>query len=249
MKNKFKQFTRYIFQFGIFKGISLYYKNFFLKKGISAFSLKNHAHPLLLRRSTSDIKAFNQVFLNGEYRFHINFSPKFIIDCGANIGLASLYFKAAYPDAFIVAIEPESSNYEMLLKNTKSYTGIECIKAGIWNKNALLKVESLQDNDHWGFVCREVTEETENTIRATSIPEIMQRYNKTEIDILKIDIEGSELELFSSGYEAWLPFTKVIVIELHDTIRKGCSKSFFNAFAQYDFSIQIVGENILAIRN
>lgn len=249
MKDQLKQFTRYIFQFGIFKGFPLFYKNLFLKKGESRFFLKGLPHPLFLRRSTSDIKTFNQVFINMEYRFDPGFFPRFIIDCGANIGLASLYFKKEYPDAAIVAVEPESSNYALLVKNTKLYAGIDCIQAGIWNKNAILKVESEPDGGNWGFICKEVTEEGVDTVRAISISEIMQRYNQTEIDILKIDIEGSELELFSSGYEAWLPFTRVLLIELHDATRKGTSRSFFNALLKYDFSVYNIGENILCIRN
>ena len=104
MKNKLKQFTRHIFRFGITKGAIIYYKNLFLKKGVSRISLKNIPYPVFLRRSTSDIKTFNQVFINMEYRFDISFSPEFIIDCGANIGLASLYFNQTYPAASIVAL-------------------------------------------------------------------------------------------------------------------------------------------------
>jgi FkbM family methyltransferase len=250
MRNRLILLFKLINRFGLAKGTTIFYKNSKSKKGVSSFRLKNYPYPLFLRRSTSDIHTFYHVFFDEEYKFPLDFSPEFIIDCGANVGLASLYFTAAYPGAKIVAVEPELSNYEMLLKNTEKYPDIECIRMGIWNTNAILKVGDDYNMGKWGFVCREVNEEDENTVRAVSISEIMRRYNKQEIDILKIDIEGGELELFSSNYEDWLPKTKVIVIELHDWVRKGCSKSFFTALMKYDFSVHRgVGENMVCIRN
>jgi FkbM family methyltransferase len=249
MRTALIQIFQYINRFGLVKGSTLYYKNLVLKKGRSVFFLKGFPHQLTLRRSTSDIYTFNQIFIKLEYRFGVNFSPRFIIDCGANTGMASVYFKMTYPEAYIVAVEPEKSNYEMLVKNTQGRADIDCLRYGIWNKNAILKVEDEHNIGNWGFVCREVAEEDDSTVKALSISEIMRRYDKTEIDILKIDIEGCELELFSSDYENWLPRTKVIMIELHDWVRKGCSKSFFSAIIRYDFSVFQSGENVICVRN
>jgi len=77
----------------------------------------------------------------------------------------------------------------------------------------------------------------------------MERFQLEEIDLLKIDIEGAEKELFSTNYESWLPKTKVLYIELHDRYRKGTATSFFKAICQYDFSIFLGRENLICIRN
>ncbi len=59
---------------------------------------------------------------------------------------------------------------------------------------------------------------------------------KTElIDILKLDIEGAEAELFCANYENWLGKTNVIIIELHDRIREGCSEALYKATAHHNF--------------
>ena len=64
-----------------------------------------------------------------------------------------------------------------------------------------------------------------------------------KIDIMKIDIEGSEKELFESNYESWLPKVKTLIIELHDHMRKGA------ALSKYNFSLAVKGEDIVCFFN
>ena len=73
----------------------------------------------------------------------------------------------------------------------------------------------------------------------------MKKMDWDHIDILKLDVEGAEKEIFSSNYEDWLPKTKVLIIELHDRMRKGCSKVVFSAISEYNFSLDISGENLV----
>lgn len=87
--------------------------------------------------------------------------------------------------------------------------------------------------------------EDSSTIRAISINEIMLKYNIDHIDILKIDIEGSEKELFQEGFESWLSKTSLLIIELHDGLNSGASKSFFKAVANYEFSMLRNNENLI----
>ena len=74
---------------------------------------------------------------------------------------------------------------------------------------------------------------------------LMKKFNISQIDVLKIDIEGSEKELFESDYEEWLPNTRMLIIELHDGFRKGASKSFFNAISKYNFHMMKNDENLI----
>ncbi|MES2139034.1 MAG: FkbM family methyltransferase [Bacteroidota bacterium] len=249
MEDKLIKLIKHICKFGLLRGLNIYIKNKVLTKRESVISLNGYPYPMFLRSSTSDIPTFNQIFVNLEYGYPLKLEPDFIIDCGANVGLASLFFRNKYPNAAISAIEPEESNYLMLLKNTQNYPKINCIKAGIWNKSVILDVKDENNFGNYGFICKEVERESPSTIKAVTIREVMERNNRTEIDILKIDIEGAELELFSSDYEYWLPRTKVIMVELHDWFRKGCSKSFFTAIIKYNFSIFHNGELVICVRN
>lgn len=222
--------------------LSFLYQRYFSKKPLISFS--GYRNPIFLRNNTSDIPTFHQVISDEEYNIDFGFDPKVIVDCGANIGLAAAYFKNRYRDAKIISIEPEPSNYELLLRNTAAYTNVHCINAGIWCRSAHLLIE---DNGYgnWGFQVKEVDSGTDKTIEALSITDIMEKYEINQIDILKIDVEGSEKELFEMGFERWLPKTRVVIIELHEQMRPGATKSFFKAMSNYDFSLTYKGENII----
>src|SRR5690606_1400988 len=138
---------------------------------------------------------------------------------GANIGLFSVFLANKYPDCKIVAIEPEQGNYEQLLRNTAYYSNIICQKSGIWNRDTHLKIENLQ-SDSWGFV---TIEAEEGGIKALTIDTIMSQNNLEKIDILKLDIESSEKEVFEGDYHPWLPTCKMLIVELHDANKAGCS--------------------------
>lgn len=95
---KFSQLFRFNFirnhytRFGI-KGLGFYIKSHVLKID-NHIEFKHHEfkHPVLLRKDTSDVKVFYQVLFNLEYDIKIDFEVKNIIDLGANIGMASVYF-------------------------------------------------------------------------------------------------------------------------------------------------------------
>jgi len=89
----------------------------------------------------------------------------------------------------------------------------------------------------------------EHSVQSISVDGLLDEFNIDQIDILKIDIEGSEKELFEKNYEKWLPRTKMIIVELHDVMRWGSSKSFFNAITKYEYSMTIKGENLICILN
>jgi FkbM family methyltransferase len=249
---KLTTLARHISKFGLFPGSKIFLANYFATSNEIKLKVPGLEEKVTLRNSTSDAYCFNQVFLDLDYDFDLPFTPSFIVDCGANIGLSSLFFHRKYPGAQIVAAEPEASNFEMLVRNTKAYTNIYPYRYGIWNKCSSLEiVNDGNGDDKWGFKVKETQPGTAGSIRSITIEEIMKRFGREEIDILKMDIEGSEIEVFSSDYESWLPKIRIIMIELHDRGRKDCAKTFFKTLFQYDFSINQYhrGEIIMCIRN
>jgi hypothetical protein len=76
----------------------------------------------------------------------------------------------------------------------------------------------------------------------------MAQYNLQVIDILKIDIEGSEKEVFEHGSERWLNATNCVITELHDNLKPGTSKVFFTAMGRFNWNTIIKGENIICIK-
>lgn len=230
---------QFISLFGVRYGIELYLKISFNR--MDKIKIPQLKHPISLRKNTSDLKVFFQIFVNKEYDINMGFIPNTTIDGGANIGLFSVFLANKYPDCQIIAIEPEDGNYQQLLKNTEHYSTISCLKSGIWNKDTYLKIENVQ-SDSWGFV---TVESEDGGIKALKIDTIMQQYNFDRIDVLKLDIESSEKEVFEGEYQKWLPNCKILIVELHDLQKQGCSRAFFEAVNSsiINFQYDIIGEN------
>lgn len=222
------------------EAISIYLK---IKKGnYDGFRLKKLQHPFSMRKNPYDYATFEEVLLREDYNIDFGFEPRTIIDGGANIGLTSVFFANKFPNANIVAVEPEKENFQMLQKNTSSYSNISLLSAGIWDHNAFLSVVDEGKGNN-AFTVKEVPVNTENAIKALSVYDIMKQQGWSTIDILKLDIEGTEKNIFEKNYENWLPFVRVIIIELHDRMIEGCSEAVFDTISKYNFSREIKGEN------
>ena len=241
-----KILLKYIYKHGI-KGLIAYIK---MKTGMTrAIKMTNILHPIALRPRTSDLPTFDQVFLGLEDNINFTFKIERIIDAGGNIGLAAIYFANKYPNAKIISIEPEKDNFKMCVKNTKNYNNVTPLQKALSNING----EELYIKDSglgsWAFTTVSKIEGVLglNKVLTINIDEILNQNNWDIVDIVKIDIEGAEKELFGSNFERWIPRTKCIIIELHDRMKKGCSKSFFKAISQYNFSCELRGENLILI--
>lgn len=240
------RFTNLKKQLGFWEAISFYSK---IKRGnLSNLFNKHLLKPFCLRKNPFDYATFEEVILNEAYNIPLSFTPKYIIDGGGNIGLTACYFASKYKDAVIVSVEPDKENFKILQTNCNQYANIKMLPNGIWQKNCNLIIENSNVGNN-AFTVTETNENTNGSLEAVTIKRIMELYNMPQIDLLKLDIEGSEKEVFEEGYEYWLPKTKVLMIELHDKMKKGCSKAVFNAVNKYDFSFDIKGENIVLTNN
>ncbi|PLW68660.1 FkbM family methyltransferase [Pseudohalioglobus lutimaris] len=192
------------------------------------------AHPIRLRAMTSDVPTFRQIFIYREYELHDYPAPEIIIDAGANIGLASIFFANKYPGAKIIAIEPEESNFILLRENTANYPNIHPLQAALWNTNEKI---SLVDPGlgKWGFMTESGEEDALNRehspgehgqVEGITVDKILEDFQLEHIDLLKIDIEGAEKEVFADTSN-WLDKVDTIIVELHERMKPGCTRSFY----------------------
>jgi len=247
MKKILSEWLRFLYRFGLFKGGYLFLS---LKIGNQQnVKVPGIKYRISLRKKSSDYETFYQAIVHNQYNFNYSINPQIIIDGGANIGLASIALKNMFPAAKIIAIEPDSENFAQLNKNIRCYTDIETVQAGLWNRKAILSVTDKYKQGKWAMVTQEVKTEASDTIATITISELMLRFELDRIDILKLDIETAERELFSSAYAEWLPKVKVIIIELHDFISKGTAKPFFKAINETfeNYSFFQLGENTIIV--
>lgn len=236
------------------KGLRFARVSFLLKvKGSEKIKFENYAHPIYLRPKTSDVPTFHQIFTFKDYDIHFGFKPKTILDAGANVGFASVFFAHKYPDAQIVCVEPEKSNFDVLSKNIQPYKQVVPLRKAIANTSG--QTLHVVDNGAGNWMFTTLSKDDAmgkniiDTIETISIADIMRTQNWDRIDLLKLDIEGAEKELFEKDYDVWLPKTKCLIIELHDGLKMGSSKNFFAAISKYDFNYRQRGENLVFINN
>ena len=243
MKYKVKALLKFIQKFGTGNGTVLWYK--FNMKKLENIKIPHLKHSLSLRPNSSDVPTFIDIFIKDEYNIKFATKPKIVIDGGANIGLFAIKMKNDFPEAKVISIEPDPENFKLLQKNLSQYDNVSFENKGIWPKDTMLKVYDKFDSGNWGMVVEE--DLVTGNISAISITSLLEKYSIEYIDVLKLDIETSEKQLFSENYEEWLPKVKTIIIELHDRIEKGCSKPFFTAinksFANYSY--HHCGENVI----
>jgi FkbM family methyltransferase len=168
-----------------------------------------------------------------------------IVDAGANIGAASIYFTHKYPEARIIAIEPEASIYPMLTRNVRPYPAIIPVQAALWSRDGEIGIGEADPTSgvsgNWAFG---TGDRPGVKVKAMTMPTLMKEMNIQAIDLVKIDIEGAELEVFKDF--GWLRTVRCLMIELHDRFRPGCSDAV-NPVMQ-GFSKSMRGETTFFVR-
>lgn len=235
----------------LLRGVKIYLDSIIVINGNTIIKNKLFRNKLYLREKQSDPYIFEQVFSEQQYNFH---HPRpneveWIIDAGANIGLAAIYFTTKYPNAKIISIEPNENNFQQLKKNTINYDNIICIQGALWHKEEMLRIANSEELSA-GFIMEPKSnlETDNNLIPSKTINQLMEDFGIKKISILKLDIEGSEREIFEFNYYPWIEKTECIISELHDWIKPGTSQVFFKTMSNFDWVTYIKGENIICIK-
>lgn len=163
-----------------------------------------------------------------------------ILDAGANVGAASLWFSSQFPKAQIIAVEPDPANAELCRRNTRGRS-IEVVEAAIGGEPGTV---SLQSSDKaWAVQTRRGGD-----IPVVTVNDLLARIPGAALIIAKIDIEGFESDLFA-GPTQWLDEVAAVIIEPHDWMLPGAGSSRgFRAALGPEFDLLISGENLVFIR-
>ncbi len=173
-------------------------------------------HPVYSRAGTSDAWVLTQVFLEREYApLDRERNVRVAFDCGANVGYSSIYFLNQFPHCRVLAVEPDPDNLELLRINLQPYgSRVEIVIAGVWSTATRLVI--VRRSEAWATQVRAATRDEMGDLLAVDIASLMQRAGVDRVDVLKVDIEGSEAEVFSANVDTWLPKIGNLAIELQD---------------------------------
>jgi FkbM family methyltransferase len=137
------------------------------------------------------IKTYEELFLEEIYRFETKSTNPLIIDCGANIGLSSIYFKTIYPNATLHAFEPDQVLFNLLKQNIEvnGSKDTHLHQEAVWIEDTTLSFSNKgSEGSHI-----DLTNNSENKVTAIKLDTFLAQFQ--HIDFLKMDIEGAEFQV------------------------------------------------------
>jgi len=211
IKYRLDRCIHYVRRFGVTGAIATHRRIWSKKNGLQEIAVPGLAHPVSLRCGTADASTFEKIFVWNDYDLDYPAGVKRVIDAGANIGLSAVYFATRFPEAKVVAIEPQSENYALLQRNTKHYPRVIPLHAALWSDDTTLGLSNPDDRVDSYQYSRDAAVETVPAFNMTSV---LARFDMPRVDLLKIDIEGAEREVFAAKPD-WVRRVGMFIIELH----------------------------------
>jgi FkbM family methyltransferase len=146
----------------------------------------------------------------------------------------------------------------LLVANTANFANVYTVRAALWTETCSVLLFNPGTGE-WAFRLAEAADVARQaghpnvldysavSVPAVTLSDIIRDYALANIGLLKLDIEGSEKELFEHA-DAWIANVDAICLELHDRFKPGCSRAFYKAIDEFPTEIRR-GEDVLVIRD
>ena len=249
MLRRFRKLLRYIKLLGVARGArwaAIRVGNRYnLNSRTTTGKAPGTLHPVAMRvGGSSDPMVFEQIFIDAELAdltLRVD-GARVIVDLGANVGYSSVFFLNAFPDAFVLAVEPDPRNAEICARNLGPYGDrARLVEAGVWNTPGRLVLSRgiFGDGKEWSTQVRLAQLNEVANVDALDVWSLLQMCPEPIIDILKVDIEGSEAVLFGTGAEGWLKYVRNFCVEIHSI---ECAAIIEQALRSFRFESMQSGE-------
>jgi FkbM family methyltransferase len=184
-----------------------------------ALGLRSLPDKVYVRVANSDFLVLGEIFDRDEYAQVKNWSlppDARIVDLGANIGLASVYFASLYPCAHVIAVEPDSENCGLIERNCRRLLKerrLKVYRAFVAASDGVAGID--RDVRAWAFHKVDTVDASHEAVTCLSMQTLLRESHFEQIDLLKCDIEGSERELFGACAD-WIGRVKHLIVETHN---------------------------------
>lgn len=167
-----------------------------------------------------------------------------MLDLGANVGFSSAYFLSAFPNARIVAVEPDERNWAICKTNLLPYGDrVLLLPGAVWSRPGTLRLLQgiYADGREWATQVTESIEQEQSSmgVQAWDVGSLIDMSGVSTVDLLKVDIERAEITVFGQSAGSWLHRVRNICIELHGA---DCEEMFFAALRDFDYEFEHSGE-------
>lgn len=176
------------------------------------------------RSGTADPFVLYQVLLRSgkkaEYYVPPGLRPETILDIGSNIGASILYFHRQFPDAKIFGFEPHPDTFRILQENVAHLPGVTIFNYGLGATHQRIATRADQVN-FGAFNTRGHFKDRGHPAATVEcevrrLDDVLREIRITQVDLIKIDCEGAEADVFSTLPDEILNDCQWIVGEFHD---------------------------------
>jgi FkbM family methyltransferase len=138
-----------------------------------------------------------------------------VIDAGANIGDTTCWYASKFPEADIIALEPDPSNFAMLALNARPYgKRVQAFRLALWHlDDTNLKI--IDGGSSIGMSVQQGGGVNDPDCGGITLSSLMKKLELMKLDIVKIDVEGEEFNLFAPEHDSWINYAGTIVVDVH----------------------------------
>jgi FkbM family methyltransferase len=211
-------------------------QHFVVRHGLSGKKASLH---IRLSPGPWDLLTLLGIWVHQDY-FHPMISHcRTILDVGAHVGMAAVWFEGLLPGVRLACVEPDARNIPLLRKNLAE-NGIdarifECavaphtgrLRLGIGMDTEPAAMEGTEEHTYTEFI----------EVEARSIPDILDTLDWPRVDLLKLDIEGLERDIIADASD-WLSQVGMILFEVHHNITP---TEIADLFRPYDWILERIG--------
>ena len=223
--------------------------------------LRSSSFRVALRPTDSDLAVAAQVFGAREYAldevrtealrrlaaaWRVDGITPVIVDAGANVGCSSLFFAETYPDAEVIALEPDPATFAVLASNARERANIHAQTFALWSNDGGVDLEDGGDQS-WST---RVTGHGSRRIPSRTLKQVVESVPNGRLLIAKIDIEGAEREACGVSVDL-LRDAPCIVIEPHDWMLpgNGSLQPILSAVVAGNYDVIVRGENVFFVQS
>jgi FkbM family methyltransferase len=160
----------------------------------------------------SELFALSEIFSEGEYAAVDGQNPSSIVDLGANVGQAALWFRSQFPQARMLCVEPDPETFAKLRRNLGADPLVTLHQAAITATDCSVSLARTPDSS-WGTRVASPTGADADEVPGLSLQTLLAEHRIENVDVLKVDIEG--LEHDALGASPALKRTRFVVGEIH----------------------------------
>jgi FkbM family methyltransferase len=184
---------------------------------------------------------YREIFARQYYYFRAKDDSPVILDCGANVGMASLYFKWLYPKSRVQAFEPDPATFNLLRQNiVLNNLDIETCNCALWDLNT--EIDFFTDSSNPGALLMSANvsrfEGEPIKVSARRLSDFIQG----DVDFVKLDVEGAEHRVLADLVQTGkIGAIRQMVVEYHHRIgqQRSCLAGFLLKLEQAGFEYQI----------